>query len=90
MTRRYPRLRRANPRGNTARRSDAGDRQPDVQGDAPRLPHERDESADQAPAEVDAAVAQAGRDVARGLVDTDRGPAMDAVYRQLKDEPATR
>lgn len=49
----------------------------------PQLPHERDESSerDDAPRPV---IEQAHRDVARGLVDTDRGPPMDRAYKQQK------
>lgn len=52
--------------------------------DAPRLPHERDESTgmtDGVPSDV---VRQAHRDVSRGLEDTDRAPVMDRAYRKLK------
>lgn len=49
----------------------------------PRLPHERDESADsQAAAPVDEAGKRAYRDAARGLPDTDRGPVLDRTYRE--------
>ena len=56
---------------------------PVLSGDrAPRLPHEHDESAssqDSGPREV---IEQAYRDVQNGLVDSDRGPAMDALYKR--------
>jgi hypothetical protein len=48
----------------------------------PRLPHERDESSEPgAPVNEDARKvgAQAARDVARGLVDTDIGPVLERV-----------
>ena len=51
----------------------------------PRLPHEHDESSDSQesqggePTEVGK---RAHEDVERGLVDTDRGPVTDRVYRE--------
>ena len=54
---------------------------------APRLPHEHDESSDSQesqggePTEVGK---QAHEDVERGLVDTDRAPVTDRVYRDIK------
>lgn len=61
--------------------------QGETQDKAPRLPHERDESADSQAAAASAdktlgRIAQA--DVARGLVDTDKGPVMDATYAKVK------
>jgi hypothetical protein len=51
----------------------------------PELPHERDESADRehevAPRNRELGH-QAHEDVERGLVDTDRGPVIDHVYRR--------
>lgn len=62
-------------------------------GEAPDLPHERDEStaAPGADAPVDAVGRQAKADVDRGLVDTDRGAPMDRTYHRLHDgdAPAT-
>lgn len=51
---------------------------------APRLPHERDESAHSTGAEPRPVIEQASDDLARGLVDTDRGAVADAVYRRQK------
>lgn len=52
----------------------------------PRLPHERDESSDDpnAPINLDAQAVgrQAASDVARGLVDTDRGPVLERLSRE--------
>ena len=51
----------------------------------PRLPHERDESSDSQetqggePPEIGK---KAHDDVERGVVDTDRGPVVDRVYRE--------
>ena len=52
---------------------------------AVRLPHEHDESADSQKSPPRAEIEQAGRDLKRGLQDTDRGPVSDATYRKLKD-----
>ena len=54
----------------------------------PRAPHERDESADsQAAAEPSQTrVGQAAHDdMEQGLVDTDKGPALDATYDKLRE-----
>ncbi len=59
-------------------------------GVAPRLPHERDESADSQSSEPRAVIEQAARDVDKGLVDTDRGPLTDQVYESSVREGATR
>ena len=62
----------------------------------PRLPHERDESAD---SQVNDDANQPGRDVGErafkdlraGRVDTDRGPVMDRLYRRnLRRNPKER
>ena len=64
-----------------------------VQGQAqtqervPRMPHERDESADsQHSGEASARrVGQAAHeDVERGVVDTDKGPVLDQAYDKVK------
>ena len=55
-------------------------------GPVPRTPHERDESADSQVADNPAA-REVGRaayaDLAKGLVDTDKGPVMDATYDRM-------
>ena len=53
----------------------------------PRLPHERDQSADsQARGEASGKKVgdQAHRDIERGLVDTSKGAEMDRAYRRVK------
>ena len=64
-----------------------------VQGQAqtqervPRMPHERDESADgQRSGEASGPrIGQAAHDdVERGLVDTDKGPVLDQAYAKVK------
>ena len=54
---------------------------------APRLPNERDESADSQSAQEPSArrMGQAAHDdVEKGRVDTDKGPPMDRAYDKLK------
>lgn len=53
---------------------------------SPRLPHERDESADSQNSAPRAEIEQASRDLKRGLQDTDRGPVTDSTYRKLKND----
>jgi hypothetical protein len=55
---------------------------------APRMPHERDESADsQRSSEPSVhAIGQAAyEDVERGVVDTDKGPVLDQTYDKLRE-----
>jgi len=76
--------RRRKPRSNTA---------PQQSGkQTPRLPHERDESADSQQTDESATqpTARATReDVERGVVDTDRSPVMNETYERLRgnDDP---
>jgi hypothetical protein len=72
------------PQGNTIPQQG----QTDTQERVPRMPHERDESADSQPqAEpssrrvADAALA----DVESGRVDTDKGPVMDQTYDRVRE-----
>jgi hypothetical protein len=60
--------------------------QDEIQQRVPREPHERDESADQGGGEASAArVAEQGRkDLERGLVDTDKGPALHEAYDKVR------
>ena len=52
---------------------------------AAQLPHERDESIDRGGGGVDSeSVEQAGRDVKRGLPDTDRGAEVHHTYQKQK------
>ncbi|RZI85888.1 MAG: hypothetical protein EOP38_03335 [Rubrivivax sp.] len=61
-----------------------GNTLPRVKGaHAPRLPHERDESADsQLVEEPQPVIQQAHDDLERGLQDTDRAAPMDEVYNR--------
>jgi len=54
----------------------------------PRMPHERDESADSQPADEPSGKRMGGiahDDMERGLVDTDKGPALDETYDKLRE-----
>ena len=55
-----------------------------VKATLPKLPHERDQSIDMTPATPSPEGRQAHRDLARGLQDTDRGPAADRAYQKQK------
>ena len=68
--------------------SDAGKTRTAVEGEpAPRLPHERDESADSAGSAPREIMRKAQRDIEAGRVDTDRGPPADAAYKKQKEAP---
>ena len=78
----------AQPRRKPGDPKDAGGGKTRVEQDgqsSPRLPHEHDESSDSQqgqggePPEVGK---RAHEDVVRGVVDTDRGPVMDRLYRR--------
>lgn len=51
---------------------------------AGKMPHERDEVADPQVPPPEPAMKQASADLNRGLVDTDRGAAMNATYKKQK------
>lgn len=50
----------------------------------PRLPHERDESADSQVSPPRKVMRQAAIDIKRGLKDTDRAAEVNATYKKLK------
>ena len=52
----------------------------------PKMPHERDESSGSQQRAPRADMEQAGKDLKRGLVDTDRGPVTDSTYKKLKND----
>ena len=63
-------------------------RRPAAKGQAPRAPHERDESADsQSPGEPSSRrVGQAAlEDEERGVLDTDTGPVLDQAYGKVRE-----
>ena len=51
---------------------------------AGKMPHERDESVDPAVPPPEPEMKQASIDVSRGMVDTDRGAAMNVTYKKQK------
>ena len=51
---------------------------------AGKMPHERDESVDPDVPPPQPEMKQASVDVSRGMVDTDRGAAMNVTYRKQK------
>ncbi len=66
--------------------SKAGETQVTISGEkVPRLPHERDASADSSGQKPQESTKQAYADVKRGLVDTDKGPPMDQAYQKQRD-----
>ena len=75
---------------NPASRSPQGNTLPaqgQTQEPVPRTPNERDESADSQGAQEASGQRigqQAHDDVERGLVDTDKGPALDAAYDRVR------
>ena len=62
--------------------------QRETQQEVPRMPHERDESADSQAAQEPSGQRvgrQAQEDVERGLVDTDKGPVLDQAYEKMRE-----
>lgn len=55
-----------------------------LQKRVPRLPHERDQSADNEASEPREVIKQAAADLDRGLKDTDRSVLTNQTYRRLK------
>jgi hypothetical protein len=76
------------PAGKEAQRGQTTPVQGETQQGVPRAPHERDESADsqQAGEPSGRRMGQAAHDdMARGLVDTDKGPALDRAYDKVRE-----
>ena len=69
-----------NPMTHVNTRSNAKTAQPS----AGKLPHERDESVDPVVPPPEPEMKQASADVSRGMVDTDRGAAMNVTYKKQK------
>jgi hypothetical protein len=68
-----------------ARADSAGNTQVSIgQEVVPRLPHERDESADSQVSPPRKVMQQAAKDIERGLKDTDRAAEVNATYKKLK------
>jgi hypothetical protein len=56
---------------------------------APRMPHERDESADSQAASEPTGQRMANiarEDIERGVVDTDKGPVLDETYEKFRED----
>jgi hypothetical protein len=85
---RRPSRPRQGPGNRGDRQGDTVPAQGEVQQPVARAPHERDESADRQARGGEASarrVAEQGRsDVERGLVDTDKGPALEEAYDKVR------
>lgn len=90
---------RMTSRNNPATGASKGNTVPaqgDKQEKVPRMPHERDESADSQAAQEasgERVGRQASEDIERGLVDTDKGPVLDQAYdrqREGADDPVKK
>ena len=55
-----------------------------LQQEVERLPHEKDQSTDQARTEPEPLIEQAAVDLKRGLNDTDRAAEVNVVYKKQK------
>lgn len=72
-----------------ARKGDTTTAQGENQQPVPRMPHERDESADQQP-KMEPSNERVGRaaqaDTERGVADTSKGAELDATYDKLRED----
>lgn len=76
---------------DTSHRSRTETQQGETQQTVPRMPHERDESADSQAREqpsADRIGSAAHEDVVRGVPDTSRGTETDATYHRLREGKA--
>lgn len=81
-----PRTPKPQTEPEAASASKAGETQVSIAGEkVPRMPNERDTSADSSGQKPQESTKQAFKDVQRGLVDTDKGPAMDQAYKKQQD-----
>jgi hypothetical protein len=88
MHNRMPSRRRRTPDSGPSPQGNTVPVQGETQQRSPRLPHERDESADsQAAGEASGKRIgeRAREDLEQGQVDTDKGPALDATYDKLRE-----
>ena len=88
MHNRMPSRRRRSPESAAGHQGNTVPAQGETQQPSPRMPHERDESADsQAAGEASGrSMAQKARnDLEEGRVDTDKGPALDATYDKVRE-----
>jgi hypothetical protein len=80
---------RKRPDADGASKGNTVPAQGEKQEKAPRMPHERDESADSQAAQEPSGERvgrQAREDVERGLVDTDQGPVLDQAYDKVRED----
>ena len=71
------------------RQGDTRPAQGPAQEPVPRMPHERDESADSQGADEPSGKRMgeiAHDDIERGLVDTDKGPMLNETYEKLRED----
>jgi hypothetical protein len=88
MHNRMPSRRRRTPDSAGGRQGNTMPAQGESQQPSPRLPHERDESADSQAAGEPSGRRMAERarnDIEQGRVDTDKGPALDATYDKVRE-----
>jgi hypothetical protein len=88
MQNRMPSRRRQPPEAERTRQGNTVPAQGETQQRTPRMPHERDESADsQAAGEPSGQrMGRAGQEaLEQGQVDTDKGPALDATYDKVRE-----
>jgi hypothetical protein len=74
---------------NPKRRGNTIPIQGETQDRVPRMPHERDESADSQASDEPSArrIGQmAHEDIERGVVDTDKGPVLDQTYDKVRED----
>jgi len=86
MHNRMPSRRRQTP--DSSRQGNTVPIQGETQQRSPRMPHERDESADsQSAGEASGKRIgeRAREDLEQGQVDTDKGPALDATYDKVRE-----
>jgi hypothetical protein len=85
---RRPSRPRQGPRNSSERQGETLPAQDEIQQRVPREPHERDESAGQQAGGGEASAPrmaeQGRRDIERGLVDTDKGPALHEAYDKTR------
>ncbi|MEO8656017.1 MAG: hypothetical protein ABI409_17970 [Ramlibacter sp.] len=89
MHNRIPSRRRPDEPKAEEREGDTRSAQGPAQQPVPRMPHERDESADSQASDEPSAKRMgnlAHDDVERGLVDTDKGPPLDETYEKLRED----
>jgi hypothetical protein len=89
MHNRTPSQHPPDPAKGVAREGRTRPAQGPVQQPSPRMPHERDESADSQAADEPSAKRMgrlAQEDIERGVVDTDKGPPLDETYEKLRQD----